>query len=57
MATHPPIFSGAKVLLEVDDWLLTTESMFGLLHCIEYQKMLYAAQQGPGGQLTPQHCQ
>jgi hypothetical protein len=31
--------------LEVDSWLRTTESMFGLLHCIEYQKTLYAAQQ------------
>jgi hypothetical protein len=31
--------------LEVDSWLRTTESKFGLLHYIEYQKTLYAAQQ------------
>jgi hypothetical protein len=30
LAPHPPIFSGAKDLLEVDDWLRTTESKFGL---------------------------
>jgi hypothetical protein len=44
LATHPPIFSGAKDLLEADDWLRTTESKFGLLHCTEYQKMLYVTQ-------------
>jgi hypothetical protein len=31
--------------LEADNWLLTTESKFGLLHCTEYQKTLYVAQQ------------
>jgi hypothetical protein len=36
LVTHPPIFSGAKDLLEVDDWLHTTESKFGLSHCTEY---------------------
>jgi hypothetical protein len=36
LATHP---------LEADDWLYTTESKFSLLHCTEYQKTLYAAQQ------------
>jgi hypothetical protein len=38
-------------LLEADDWLRTTESKFSLLHCTEYQKTLYAAQQlrGPAG--------
>ena len=45
LATHPPLFSGAKNPLEADDWLRTTESKFGLLHCTEYQKTLYAAQQ------------
>jgi hypothetical protein len=37
--------------LEVDDWLHTAESKFGLQHCTEYQKMLYATQQlrGPVG--------
>jgi hypothetical protein len=36
LATHSPLFSGAKDPLEVDDWLRTTESKFGVLHCIEY---------------------
>jgi hypothetical protein len=51
LVTHPPIFSGAKDLLETDDWLCITESKFGVLHCTEYQKTLYAAQQlrGPVG--------
>jgi hypothetical protein len=31
--------------LEADSWLHTTEFKFGLLHCTEYQKTLYAAQQ------------
>jgi hypothetical protein len=49
--THLPLFSEGKDPLEVDDWLYTTESKFSLLHCIEYQKTLYAAQQlrGPAG--------
>jgi hypothetical protein len=34
--THPPIFLGEKDPLEADDWLRTTESKFGLLHCTEY---------------------
>jgi hypothetical protein len=40
-----------KQRLESDDWLCTTESKFSLLHCTEYQKTLYAAQQlrGPAG--------
>jgi hypothetical protein len=45
LATHPPLFSGGKDLLETDDWLRTIESKFSLLHCTEYQKTLYAAQQ------------
>jgi hypothetical protein len=45
LVTHPPLFSRGKDPLEVDDWLRTTESMFSLLQCIEYQKTLYAAQQ------------
>jgi hypothetical protein len=51
LATHPPIFSGAKDPLDADDWLYTAKSKFSLLHCIEYQKTLYAAQQlrGPTG--------
>jgi hypothetical protein len=42
LATHPSIFSGAKYPLDVDDWLHTTESKFGLLHSTEYKKILYA---------------
>jgi hypothetical protein len=44
LVTHPLIFSGVKDPLEADDWLCTTESKFSLLHCTEYQKMMYAAQ-------------
>jgi hypothetical protein len=45
LATHPPVFADAIDPLEADCWLRTTESKFGLLHCTEYQKTLYAAQQ------------
>jgi hypothetical protein len=45
LATHSPVFADVTDTLEVDSWLCTTESMFGLLHCTEYQKTLYAAQQ------------
>jgi hypothetical protein len=45
LATHPPVFADAIDPLEADSWLRTTESKFGLLHCTEYQKTLYAAQQ------------
>jgi hypothetical protein len=45
LSTHLPLFSRAKVPLKADDWLRTTESKFSLLHCIEYQKTLYTAQQ------------
>jgi hypothetical protein len=48
LSTHPPLFCGAKDPLEADDWLRITESKFGLLHCTEYQKALYAAQQLKG---------
>jgi hypothetical protein len=37
-ATHPPVFADATDPLEV-------ESKFGLFHCTEYQKTMYAAQQ------------
>jgi hypothetical protein len=43
LATHPPVFADATDPLEADSWLHTTESKFGLLHCTEYQKTLYAA--------------
>jgi hypothetical protein len=45
LATHPPVFADATDPLEAANWLHTTESKFGLLHCTEYQKTLYAAQQ------------
>jgi hypothetical protein len=45
LATHPPVFTDATNPLEVDSWLRTMESKFGLLHCIEYQKTLYASHQ------------
>jgi hypothetical protein len=45
LATHPPDFANATNPLEADSWLHTTESKFGLLHCTEYQKTLYAVQQ------------
>jgi hypothetical protein len=45
LATHPPVFADATDPLEVDSWLRTTESKFRLLHCTEYQKTMYAAQQ------------
>jgi hypothetical protein len=48
LSTHPPLFSGAKDSLEADDWLRTTKSKLGLLHCTEYQKTLYVAQQLSG---------
>jgi hypothetical protein len=44
LATRPPVFADAIAPLEADNWLRTTESKFGLLHCTEYQKTLYAAQ-------------
>jgi hypothetical protein len=45
LATHPPVFADATDPFEADNWLRTTESKFRLLHCTEYQKTLYAAQQ------------
>jgi hypothetical protein len=43
LATHPPVFADATDPLEVDSWICTTESKFGLPHYTEYQKTLYAA--------------
>jgi hypothetical protein len=45
LETHPLFFADVTNPLEVDSWLRTTESKFGLLHCIVYQKTLYTAQQ------------
>jgi hypothetical protein len=44
LTSHPPVFSRAKDSLDADDWLHTTKSKIGLLHCTEYQKTLYAIQ-------------
>jgi hypothetical protein len=45
LATHPPVFANATDPLEVDSWLLTIESKFGLLQCTEYQNTMYTTQQ------------
>jgi hypothetical protein len=45
LANHPSVFSEAKDPLDVDDWLLSTRLKFSMLHCIKYQKTLFAAQQ------------
>jgi hypothetical protein len=45
LATHPLVFSDVADPFEANSWFHTTESKFGLLHCIEYQKTLYIAQQ------------
>jgi hypothetical protein len=45
LATHLPVFADATDPLEADSWLCTMKSKFGLLHCTEYQKTLYAVQQ------------
>jgi hypothetical protein len=45
LATHPPVFVDATDPLEANSWLRITESKFELLHCTEYQKTLYTAQQ------------
>jgi hypothetical protein len=44
LATHPPVFADVTDPLEADSWLHITESMFGLFHCTEYQKTMYAVQ-------------
>jgi hypothetical protein len=45
LATQPPEFAKATDPLEANNWLRVTESKFGLLHCTELQKTLFAAQQ------------
>jgi hypothetical protein len=35
LATDSPVFADATNPLEADNWLHTTESKFGLLHCIK----------------------
>jgi hypothetical protein len=44
LVTHPAMFAKVIDLLEVDYWLCIIESKFGLLHCSEIQKTLFAAQ-------------
>jgi hypothetical protein len=48
LATHQPTFTEAGELLEDNHWLHTIEFKFGLLHCTEHQKTLFAAQQQLG---------
>jgi hypothetical protein len=45
VATHPPLFTEAGEPLEADNWLHVIEFKFGLLCCMETQKILFAAQQ------------
>jgi hypothetical protein len=45
VAMHPPLFTKAGEPLEADHSLRVMESKFGLLHCTEVQKTLFAAQQ------------
>jgi hypothetical protein len=52
-ATHPPLFTEAGEPLEAYHWLQVIESKFGLLHCTEMQKTLFATQQLHGGPTTP----
>jgi hypothetical protein len=42
---HPLMFTEASDPFEADNWLCITEFKFGLLHCTEFQKTLYVAQQ------------
>jgi hypothetical protein len=42
-ATHPSLFTEVGEPLEADHWLYVMESKFGLLHCIEVQRTLFAA--------------
>jgi hypothetical protein len=43
LATQPPMFAEAIDPLQSDNWLHIIESKFGLLHCTEIQKTLFAA--------------
>jgi hypothetical protein len=45
VATHLPLFTETGEPLEADHWLWVIESKFGLLHCTEVQKTLFAVQQ------------
>jgi hypothetical protein len=43
--TCTPLFVNAEDPLEADEWIRVMEQMFGLIYCIETQKLLFAAQQ------------
>jgi hypothetical protein len=43
--TRPPLFVKAEDPLEADEWIRVMEQKFGLIHCTETQKSLFAAQQ------------
>jgi hypothetical protein len=45
LATQPPEFAETTDPLEANHWLRVTESKFKLLHCSEFQKTLFVAQQ------------
>jgi hypothetical protein len=45
LATQPPEFADVTDPLEANNWLWVTKSKYGLLHCTELQKTLFAAQQ------------
>jgi hypothetical protein len=45
LATQPLEFTETTDPLEANHWLHVTESKFKLLHCSEFQKTLFAAQQ------------
>jgi hypothetical protein len=40
----PPLFVKAEDPLEADQWIRVMEQKFGLIHCTETQKPLFAAQ-------------
>jgi hypothetical protein len=43
--TRPPLFIKAEDHLEADEWIRVIEQKFGLIHCTETQKSLFAAKQ------------
>lgn len=45
LETRPPVFVKAEEPLEANEWLHVMEQKFGLIHCTETQKPLFAAQQ------------
>jgi hypothetical protein len=45
LATRPTVFTETIDPLQANYWLCVTKSKFGLLHCSEFHKTLFAAQQ------------